>query len=61
MCQGRTEERQTKQMDMHGLLTIREHQNFLEEGKFIDGGASVCSVRSVTPLSNLIFMVYSIM
>ena len=41
-----------------GLLTIREHQNFLEEGKSIVGGASVaCIVSHCCP----IFMVFGIM
>ena len=31
---------------LNGLLTIGEHQNFLEEGKFIAGGASVVSIVS---------------
>ena len=55
----RTEERQTKQSDMtQWTVTIREHQNFLEEGKFIVGGASVaCVVSHRCP----IFMVFGIM
>ena len=32
-----------------GLLTIREHKSFLEEGKFIVGGG----VRNVAPLYNI--------
>ena len=31
---------------LNGLLTIGEHQNFLEEWKFIVGGASVACVVS---------------
>ena len=31
---------------LNGLLTIGEHQNFLEEGKVIVGGASVACVMS---------------
>ena len=43
---------------LNGLLTIGEHQNFLEEGKSIVGGASVaCVVSHCCP----IFMVFGIM
>ena len=43
---------------LNGQLTIGEHQNFLEEGKFIVGGASVvCVVSHRCP----IFMVFGIM
>ena len=43
---------------LNGLLTIGEHQNFLEEGKSIVGGASVaCVVSHRCP----IFMVFGIM
>ena len=43
---------------LNGLLSIGEHQSFLEEGKFIVGGASVaCVVSHRCP----IFMVYGIM
>ena len=43
---------------LNGLLTIGEHQNVLEEGKFIVGGASVsCIVSHCCP----IFMVFGIM
>ena len=54
-----TEQRQTIQSDMfEGLLTITEYQNFLEEGKFIVGSASVaCIVSHRCP----IFMVYGIL
>ena len=42
---------------LNGLLTIREHQNFLEEGKFIVDGASVaCVVSHRCPM----FMVFGI-
>ena len=40
---------------LNGLLTIGEHQNILEEGKFIVGGASVACI--VCP----ILMVFGIM
>ena len=43
---------------LNGLLTIGEHQNFLEEDKSIVGGASVaCVVSHRCP----IFMVFGIM
>ena len=43
---------------LNGLLTIGEHQNVLEEGKFIVGGASVaCVVSHSCP----IFIVFGIM
>ena len=43
---------------LNGLLTIGEHQKFLEEGKSILGGASVvCVVPHRCP----IFMVFGIM
>ena len=43
---------------LNGLLTIGEHQNFLEEDKSIVGGASVaCVVSHRFP----IFMVFGIM
>ena len=43
---------------LNGLLTIGEHQNFLEEGKFNVGGASVaCVVSHCCPIS----MVFGIM
>ena len=43
---------------LNGLLIIKEHQNFPEEGKFIVGGASVaCVVSHHYP----IFMVFGIM
>ena len=43
---------------LNELLTIGEHQNFLKEGKFILGGASVvCEVSYRCP----IFMAFGIM
>ena len=48
LCQGGTEERQTKQSNMARriLLTIREYQNFLEESKLVVGVACVACVVS---------------
>ena len=43
---------------LSGLLIIREHKSFLEEGKFIVGGASVVCVVSHCCT---IFMVFGIM
>ena len=41
LCRGGAEERQTEQSDwLEGLLTIREYQNYLEEGKLIVINAS---------------------
>ena len=55
------EQKNPKQNDrtwLEGLLTIREHQNFLEEGMLVVGGASVaCVVSQRYP----IFMIFGIM
>ena len=46
------------QTRLKGLLTIREHKNFLEEGKLTVAGASVaCIVSHCYPIS----MVFGIM
>ena len=43
---------------LEGLLTIRDYQNFLEEGKLVVGGASVaCVVSHRYP----IFVIFGIM
>ena len=51
-------DKQNNRIRLQGLLTIREHQNFLEEGKLIVGVASVaCVVSHCYPIS----MVFGIM
>ena len=43
------EQKDTKQNNwtwLEGLLTVREYQNFLEEGKLAVGGASVACIVS---------------
>ena len=51
-------DKQNNRIRLQGLLTIREDQNFLEEGKLIVGGASVaCVVSHGYPIS----MVFGIM
>ena len=60
LCQGVTEECQTKQSNMAGriLLTIRGYQNLLEEGKLVVGIACVvCIVSRHYP----IFIIFGIM
>ena len=45
------EQKNTKQNNrawLEGLLTIKEYQNFVEEGKLVVGGAFV-----VSPLANI--------
>ena len=44
LCRGGAEERNWTWLE--GLLTIREYQNFLEEGKLVVGVASVACVVS---------------
>ena len=39
-------DKQNNRIRLQGLLTIREYQNFLEEGKLVFGGASVACVVS---------------
>ena len=39
-------DKQNNRIRLQGLLTIREYQNFMEEGKLIVGGASVACVMS---------------
>ena len=39
-------DKQNSRIRLQGLLTIREYQNFLEEGKLVVGGASVACVVS---------------
>ena len=55
------EQKNAKQNDrtwLEGLLTIREYQNFLEEGMLVVGGASVACVASQR---YPIFMIFGIM
>ena len=49
--------KQNNQTWLGGLLTIREYQNFLEEGKLVVGGASVACVVSC---QHPIFMIFGI-
>ena len=57
----KVEQKNTKQNDqswLEGLLTVREYQNFLEEGKLVVGVASVaCVVSHHCP----IFMIFVIL
>ena len=55
------EQKNTKQNNrswLEGLLTVREYQNFLEEGELVVGVASVARVVS---RHCLIFMIFGIM
>ena len=45
LCQGRAEDcQQNNRSWLEGLLTIREYQSFLEEGKLVVGVVSVACV-----------------
>ena len=59
LCRGGAEERQTNNRSwLEGLLTVREYQNFLEEGKLVVGVAAVaCVVSRRCP----IFMIFGIL
>ena len=54
----KTEQKNAKQNNLsmlEGLLTVREYQNFLEEGKLVVGVSSVACVMSLCCLIVMIF------